>query len=736
MMIRILFFFILNQACSFSQVIQFSNEWLFKVGDDANYKLTDYDNSDWEKIKVPSHWENSGFENYDGFAWYRLHFSVDIKNLNEKLFLLVGKVDDSDETYLNGTLIGSSGKFPPLAQSTWNQQRAYQIPKGLLKQENVLAVRVYDMGAPGGIHSGILGIFNEQDYVEELNLGPGPKKSFYQLVTSNGLIAAVYNEKLHLIENVYPHIFAAYDSARKVLPFIKNLKLETDDSPFSTEYEKNSHLILVKYKNFEVRYLTSFTEDNKVFYITITGNAEKIENINVNYSTAAGEIVSEEIIKQRADGKTEKYFLFSFNDSLHNNSKVLLNAKAIILTSHDFVERELNFSQELFARANITQHLSIDERNLFEQSITVLKMSQVSQGEIFPKSRGQILASLPPGMWNICWIRDAAYSIFALTKLGFLSEAKSALNFFIKAETGFYKKFIHSDGIDYGISSDYLISVCRYFGTGVEESDYNENGPNIELDGFGLFLWAFSEYVKNSNDENFLNENFEIIKNKVVDVIINSIEKNNLIRKDSGPWERHLPGKQFAYTTIACARGLLSFAELCRLKDIDYSKWILTAYNRLISGINNYLTVKKKYFKGNFESVNPNEYDHFDASTFEVFNFELIKDKSLFNSHFNNYARNLRFKEKQRGYFRINKGDWYDSQEWIFLNLRIASSLKKFGELRKANQLINWIVEQSKLNFNLIAELYGEESSTYEGACPMVGFGAGVYILSQIEIRE
>ncbi len=450
-MIKIFASILLLYSFGFTQTIRFPNEWLFKVGDDSSYILTDFNDSDWNKIRVPSHWENSGFDNYDGFAWYRLHFSVDTQNLSENLFLLVGKVDDADETYLNGTLIGVTGKFPPLPQSSWNQQRVYQIPKGTLKKDNVLAVRVYDMGSPGGIHSGVVGIFTKSDYEKDLKLGPGPKKSFYQLVTSNGLIAAVYNEKLRIIEYAYPHIFAAYDSARKVLPFIKNLKLEIDDPPRSTKYENNSHVILVEYKNFDVRYFTSFTEDNKIFYITIEGDDEKIENINVSYSPGTSEIVSEEIIKKRADGKTEKYFLFSFNDSLHNNSRTLLNAKAKILASSDIAEEELKFSQKLFARTNIPKNLSKDERDLFEQSVTVLKMSQVSQSEIFPRSRGQILASLPPGMWNICWIRDAAYSIYALTKLGLYKEAREALNFFIKAETGYYKKFIHTDGIDYAL---------------------------------------------------------------------------------------------------------------------------------------------------------------------------------------------------------------------------------------------------------------------------------------------
>jgi GH15 family glucan-1,4-alpha-glucosidase len=729
-----LFLFSFFQSLAFAQTILLPNEWYFKLGDDSSYKSTRLDDLSWDKIKVPSHWENFGYQDYDGFAWYRLHFSINSKALEQDFYLLVGKIDDVDETYLNGVLVGSTGKFPPYAQSAWNQQRAYKIPKGLLKENNILAIRVYDMGAPGGIHSGILGLLGKTELEKELNLGPGPKKSFYQLVTSNGLIAAVYNEKQRQIENVYPHIFAAYDSVKKVKPFVKNLRLSIDASPIFTRYELNSHIILVKYKEFEVRYFTSFTENNKIFYTHIIGEDENIENIRIDFLSVESEIISEKIIRKLNNGKVEKYFLLSFNDSLHNNSKNLLQAKSKILSSTSFIKDELNFIKDLFSRSNFPKELKQDERDLFEQSITVLKMAQVSQKEIFEKARGQILASLPPGMWNITWIRDAAYSIYALTKLGLFEEAKSALKFFLNAETGSYRKYIHSDGLDYGIKVNYKISVCRYFGMGLEESDFNENGPNIELDGFGLFLWAFCEYVKRSGDEEFLNEYFNLAENEIADVIVISVEKNDLIRKDSGPWERHLPGKQFAYTSIACAKGLKLFADLCKKRNLNCYEKYSSAYKRLVNGIKAHLIVNGRYLKGNFESSKPNEYDHFDAATFEAFNFNLFDDKPFFDSHFSEYSSNLKFKDKQRGFFRINNGDWYDSQEWVFLDLRIASALMKFGEIKKAKELLKWITEQSKLNFNQIAELYEEKTSAYEGACPMVGFGAGSYIISQFEL--
>ncbi|PTB91967.1 hypothetical protein C9994_14700, partial [Marivirga lumbricoides] len=47
------------------------------------------------------------------------------------------------------------------------QTRIYRIPEGLLKEnsENVIAVKVIDIGLDGGIYEGPLGIFEEADLV-------------------------------------------------------------------------------------------------------------------------------------------------------------------------------------------------------------------------------------------------------------------------------------------------------------------------------------------------------------------------------------------------------------------------------------------------------------------------------------------------------------------------------------------------------------------------------------------
>ena len=144
----------------------FYGQWLFKKGHNSNYSDEDYDDSDWEKIVVPSHWDNQGYRSYDGIAWYRKTFNLAFElQEDKKYFLLLGKIDDFDITYVNGQEIGQTNDDLAYGVSeSYLKLRAYEIPKGLLKQgSNFLAVKVTDLGNGGGIYNGPVGIVEQSD---------------------------------------------------------------------------------------------------------------------------------------------------------------------------------------------------------------------------------------------------------------------------------------------------------------------------------------------------------------------------------------------------------------------------------------------------------------------------------------------------------------------------------------------------------------------------------------------
>lgn len=84
--------------------------------------------------------------NFEGFIWLRADFTASDKLVNMPLLgILMGRIMIADETYCNGELIGSTGKFPPKFFSEWNKYRLYMLPKSLLKinENNMVLIKIY-----------------------------------------------------------------------------------------------------------------------------------------------------------------------------------------------------------------------------------------------------------------------------------------------------------------------------------------------------------------------------------------------------------------------------------------------------------------------------------------------------------------------------------------------------------------------------------------------------------------
>ena len=142
--------------------------WRFKIGDDMAWRAPQFDDGDWERIRVPAFWETQGHKGYDGFAWYRVRFRLNPELRGQHLILFLGRIDDIDEAYLNGERIGKTGTRFTNGGDEYRRWRAYTIPndKILSDQDNVVAVRVYDGFAHGGIYDGPIGIVRREKYLE------------------------------------------------------------------------------------------------------------------------------------------------------------------------------------------------------------------------------------------------------------------------------------------------------------------------------------------------------------------------------------------------------------------------------------------------------------------------------------------------------------------------------------------------------------------------------------------
>lgn len=149
------------------KVTDLQREWKFSIGDNNEWSSKDFKDQDWDEIWVPSSWENQGFHGYDGYAWYRTSFRVEQNTPNLPLYLSLGYIDDVDEVYINGHLMGKTGSFPHNYTTAFNAKRIYRIPKDILDAngENSIAVRVYDEGGEGGIIHGDIAIMMDFDAI-------------------------------------------------------------------------------------------------------------------------------------------------------------------------------------------------------------------------------------------------------------------------------------------------------------------------------------------------------------------------------------------------------------------------------------------------------------------------------------------------------------------------------------------------------------------------------------------
>ena len=139
-----------------TRVAALPSEWRFQPGDEAAWSAPDLDEAAWEPIAAGAPWESgAGREALDGHGWYRARFRAPRRAPAGALVLDLGRIDDVDEAFVNGTRVGGTGTFPPRYRSAWQAYRRYPLPRDLVRwgRENVVAVRVYDGGGPGGWYS-------------------------------------------------------------------------------------------------------------------------------------------------------------------------------------------------------------------------------------------------------------------------------------------------------------------------------------------------------------------------------------------------------------------------------------------------------------------------------------------------------------------------------------------------------------------------------------------------------
>lgn len=99
----------------------------------------------WRTLTVPAMWEQTALPDFDGIVWLRKEFTLPANFKTQTATLALGPIDDLDQTWVNGTLVGSTRQY--------DTPRQYPVAAGVLKPgKNTVVVRVTDTGGGGGIY--------------------------------------------------------------------------------------------------------------------------------------------------------------------------------------------------------------------------------------------------------------------------------------------------------------------------------------------------------------------------------------------------------------------------------------------------------------------------------------------------------------------------------------------------------------------------------------------------------
>lgn len=220
----------------------------FKKGDNPNWKNASFDDSAWSSHDVMTLW--SGNDNKNSYGWYRIKFNMPSalfaqSDLKKIVKLVLGKIDDTDETYLNGVLIGKMGNLPSDKggyRTAYDQTRCYyaDMKKCAIKLdgENVLAIRVYNGDGGAGIYGDGITI-SVPDAIEAVEMSCKEKnagKPSVCTVTCNNLIG--YPQKGKLTISVYN-----FDEEAVTKTITKKMTLRANGSiAMDVNYDKGKHV--------------------------------------------------------------------------------------------------------------------------------------------------------------------------------------------------------------------------------------------------------------------------------------------------------------------------------------------------------------------------------------------------------------------------------------------------------------------------------------------------------------
>jgi sialate O-acetylesterase len=127
---------------------------------DGQYITSSFNDVGWKEMDLPAYWETRQLKSFDGIVWFRKKFNIPEGTNLKNLKLYLGKIDDMDDTFINGKKVGGI-----LKTGFWDKERLYPIDEQVLHYGmNTISVKVIDNYGGGGIYGDKnIGILNSKN---------------------------------------------------------------------------------------------------------------------------------------------------------------------------------------------------------------------------------------------------------------------------------------------------------------------------------------------------------------------------------------------------------------------------------------------------------------------------------------------------------------------------------------------------------------------------------------------
>jgi hypothetical protein len=717
----------------------------FRTGDDDVWRSKYIDEQEgWNFIPVPGPWERHGFPLTNGFAWYRVRFRIPAALEGDSLLLVMSGVDDADETFLNGVLVGKSGTFPPHARSELRSLRVYPLPRFIREEHNLLAVRVFDQGDLGGITGNIFRIIRADSMhrvLDEIVDAPSlPAPHFL----SNGMLVSAMDLDSGRVSWVKPHPYAQLSPDLSTEVVLSQLFLSVEENcatktwrPDTSGYLGSTSICHGRDDSgIEAFWYHPLLARERILVVAVRQSVADERELGLQFVMEQPYWRYEERKHEEA-GTRMTYHILTFNscctELVDRDMEAFLDRGSAAYLLDDELRA---WQQRLTTMRYPPDLLSVSERRVYQRAISTLLSAQVREEGL---AGGQILSALHPQSKAVTIPADHLLAAEALALAGLTQSAEEALAFINDAESGRYVLF-DVLGDEHGVGFPYLVTPSRYFGMGSEWIWPRADEAVFRYDGMPRYIFAVealrSEMERRSfnegiafSDSSFLASKWERISARVADVLMYRLDSLGFLPQDASPWGSALSDVPGPYATLLAVRALRISASWADIMGDELKHFL---YNQAASKAEKGLKRLAASIRGlaRAEALTSTQQAFFHPFVIDgVSGGIFLPNSDDAQLAFDIVERGFAIEDTPLQYSGEPDGDWFARQARPQIALRLARAYAAAGNVERAEQLFAAVTRIAAARDGLLPELIEPVSGNCYGGLPHTPTAAD-YILT------